>query len=237
MLQAKGANYFPFCCLMDAEGNVLKKLRPTSLDVITNAISFAKLRTDLEKQVDAGDAAAKLRLDALEMFESDSPPSFKEANAIIEKSGLAKTHPEIVKAGIENVKGAILQRINRDFGMRMRKIMQDPDREAKMEAINKERSAAMLAAYDEGLSFAPDSRMAIGFYSAVTKGAAAAGRMEDAKKAFAIADKALVTMEKESTEQLASAKGRMKSRLERRLSQIRSLREDLAKTVAPSADG
>lgn len=236
MLQAKGANYFPYCCLMDAEGNVLKKLRPTSLDVITDAIGFAQLRIELEKTAET-DPAAKLRLKALEMFESDSPPSFKEANAIIAKSGLAESHPAIVKAGLENVKSAILQRINKDFGMRMRKVMNDEDRDAKFKAIDKERCAAMLAAHDEGLAFAADSRMAIPFYSAVTKGAAAAGRTDDAKKAFAIADKALAKMEKESTAQLESASGRMKSRIERRLGQIRSLREELAKAVAPPADG
>ena len=165
LLQEKGGRGFPYCTIMNAEGDVIWEVRPTSREVLHKGLEDAKVLDALMQRAakapdDKGLAASVALLSEMgkgqrQLREMD------ELQKLFETKGL---DPE-VKERFEPWFAA------KRFDQRIRAL----DADAKTpEAFH----AAVLALYEEGVRPPEGARYVIPFWLSATEGAIQAGKQE-----------------------------------------------------------
>jgi hypothetical protein len=169
LITEKGGRGFPFCVVMDAAGEVLWEVRPTSLEVLEAGLADARELLGLKRRLAAApdDAALGAAVALLSAMGCDQ----RQTRPVAELEALART---------EGLDPAIRARFDGWVGTkRFQERLEGAMRAAKSPA---EFQAACLALYDEGVRPPEKAAAAISFWHACTVAAIDA---RDAAKAKA----------------------------------------------------
>lgn len=229
MLRAKGANYFPFVCLMDAEGEVLTEFRPTSEKALDAALTLAKQFVEFREKAKT-DPTAAAAVEVLEAFKSKTPPPLGKLKEVLAKSGLEKTHPDVVKKGMADVAKVYFENVNKNASQQMRKVATAEDSAEKIQAIDRERCIQLLALHNQGVAF-EQAGYAYGFYTGAAKGAAHKKEAKVATDLLGRAEKAYKSILSSYDRMIGGSQGQRKVVFERRRKQLVANFEAVAKAV------